>query len=72
MIVVTGGAGFIGSNLLAALEAAGARGLVVRDRLGTGERWRDIAKRDIATIIAPENLIAIRASATRTSSHSIL
>ncbi len=68
MIVVTGGAGFIGSNLLAALEAAVARGLVIRDRLGTGEKWRNIAKRDIA----PENLIAIRASATRTSSHSIL
>ncbi len=58
MIVVTGGAGFIGSNLLAGLEAAGARGLVVCDRLGAGEKWRNIAKRDIATIIAPENLIA--------------
>ena len=50
MIVVTGGAGFIGSNLLAGLEAAGARGLVVCDRLGTGDKWRNIAKRDLATI----------------------
>ncbi len=57
MIVVTGGAGFIGSNLLAGLEAAGTRGLVVCDRLGSDDKWRNIAKRDIATIIAPENLI---------------
>ncbi len=57
MIVVTGGAGFIGSNLLAGLEAAGAKGLVVCDRMGTGEKWRNIAKRDIAAIIAPEELI---------------
>ena len=34
MIVVTGGAGFIGSNLLAGLETIGARALVVCDRLG--------------------------------------
>ena len=57
MIVVTGGAGFIGSNLLAGLEARGARGLVVCDRLGTDDKWRNIAKRDIATIVAPEDLI---------------
>ncbi len=57
MIVVTGGAGFIGSNLLAGLEAGGARALVVCDRLGDGDKWRNIAKRDIATVIAPENLI---------------
>ena len=58
MIVVTGGAGFIGSNLLAGLETIGARALVVCDRLGGDDKWRNIAKRDIATIIAPEKLIA--------------
>ena len=58
MIVVTGGAGFIGSNLLAGLETIGARALVVCDRLGGDDKWRNIANRDIATIIAPEKLIA--------------
>ena len=57
MIVVTGGAGFIGSNLLAGLEARGARGLVVCDRLGAGDKWRNIAKRDIANVVAPEDLL---------------
>lgn len=56
MIVVTGGAGFIGSNLVAALEAAGQRDLVVCDWLGRDEKWRNIAKRDLADLIAPEAL----------------
>jgi ADP-L-glycero-D-manno-heptose 6-epimerase len=56
MIVVTGGAGFIGSNLLAALEERGLGDLVVCDRLGTGEKWRNIAKRELADIVAPEDL----------------
>lgn len=57
MIVVTGGAGFIGSNLVAALEERGRTELVVCDRLGTDEKWRNIAKREIADLIEPENLL---------------
>jgi ADP-L-glycero-D-manno-heptose 6-epimerase len=57
MIVVTGGAGFIGSNLLAGLEQAGYEELVVCDRLGKDERWRNLAKRELADIIPPEALL---------------
>lgn len=56
MILVTGGAGFIGSCLLAALERRGERELVVCDRLGSGEKWRNIAKRALADIVPPEEL----------------
>src|SRR5579863_886359 len=56
MIVVTGGAGFIGSNLLAALEARGERDLAVVDRLGRGDKWRNIGKRELAALVAPEAL----------------
>ncbi len=56
MIVVTGGAGFIGSNLVAALEARGHHDVVVVDRLGTDERWRNVAKRELADIVAPEGM----------------
>jgi len=56
MYVVTGGAGFIGSNLLAALEARGDGELVVVDRLRSNDKWRNIAKREIAEIVAPEHL----------------
>lgn len=57
MIVITGGAGFIGSNLVAALEERGERDLVVCDRLGQDEKWRNLSKRELAAIIPPEALL---------------
>ncbi len=56
MIVVTGGAGFIGSNILAGLEAAGRRSLVVVDRLRSNDKWRNIAKRELADVVHPDSL----------------
>jgi ADP-L-glycero-D-manno-heptose 6-epimerase len=56
MYVVTGGAGFIGSNLLAALEERNDAALVVVDRLRNHEKWRNIAKREVAEIVPPEGL----------------
>ena len=58
MIVITGGAGFIGSNLAAALEERGERDLVICDRLGHDAKWRNIAKREIAGLLPPETLLA--------------
>lgn len=56
MIIVTGGAGFIGSNILAGLESAGYKDLVAVDWLGTGDKWKNIAKRELAAVITPEQL----------------
>jgi len=53
-VLVTGGAGFIGSNVVAAL--ARSADVVVCDRLGRDERWRNLAKHDIAELVAPERL----------------
>ncbi|MCE2509747.1 MAG: ADP-glyceromanno-heptose 6-epimerase [Alphaproteobacteria bacterium] len=58
MIVVTGGAGFIGSNLLAGLEAQGEGPLVVCDRLDDGEKWQNVAKRSLYDIVRPDELPA--------------
>lgn len=57
-ILVTGGAGFIGSNIVAALEAAGTGRLVVVDRLGTDSKWRNIARRTLWDLVTPEALPA--------------
>ena len=54
MIIVTGGAGFIGSNLVAGLEQVVGGDIVVVDSLGTGDKWRNIAKRELAEIVAPD------------------
>lgn len=56
MLVVTGGGGFIGSVLCAALNDAGRSDLVIVDRFGTGDKWRNIAKRDFFEIVPPDGL----------------
>ncbi len=56
MLIVTGGAGFIGSVLVAALNEAGHDDIVIVDRLGSDERWRNLAKRDFHEIVAIDAL----------------
>ena len=56
MYVITGGAGFIGSNVAQALEARGAGPLVVCDRLRDGDKWRNIAKRTLHDIVHPDHI----------------
>lgn len=54
MIIVTGGAGFIGSNIVKELDEKGYKDIVVIDWLGTDDKWRNIAKRELAAIVEPE------------------
>jgi ADP-L-glycero-D-manno-heptose 6-epimerase len=56
MLLVTGGAGFIGSNVVASLNEAGRTDVVVSDRLRCGDKWRNLAKRDLADVVAPADL----------------
>jgi ADP-L-glycero-D-manno-heptose 6-epimerase len=56
MLLVTGGAGFIGSNLVAALNDAGRADVVVCDLLGHDGKWRNLAKRQLADIVLPAEL----------------
>ena len=56
MYFITGGAGFIGSNLLAALEQRGDSPLVVCDRLRSNDKWRNIGKRELSDIVHPEQM----------------
>lgn len=56
MIVVTGGAGFIGSNIAAALERRASEEIVVVDWLGDAEKWKNIAKRPLTDVVPPEDI----------------
>jgi ADP-L-glycero-D-manno-heptose 6-epimerase len=55
MLVVTGGAGFIGSNLVAALEELGSDAVAVCDGIADGKDL-NIAKRRDISLIAPAEL----------------
>ena len=57
MLLVTGGAGFIGSNVVAALNEAGRSDIVVNDVLGGDSKWRNLGKRQVADVIAPPDLL---------------
>lgn len=56
MIIVTGGTGFIGSNIIHALEQHGYKDIAIVDVFGTGDKWRNVAKREIAAIVDPKDL----------------
>jgi ADP-L-glycero-D-manno-heptose 6-epimerase len=57
MLLVTGGAGFIGSNVVAALNDAGRADVVVSDLLGQDGKWRNLAKRQLADFVPPTELM---------------
>jgi ADP-L-glycero-D-manno-heptose 6-epimerase len=57
MLLVTGGAGFIGSNVVAALNDAGRADVVVCDVLGDSGKWCNLAKRQLADIVPPPELL---------------
>ncbi|MBW5435790.1 ADP-glyceromanno-heptose 6-epimerase [Bradyrhizobium canariense] len=56
MLLVTGGAGFIGSNVVAALNEAGRSEVVVCDFLGNEGKWRNLAKRQLMDVVPPAEL----------------
>lgn len=55
MIVVTGGAGFIGSNIVKALNAQGRTDIIVVDNLKNGQKFVNIADCDIADYLDKED-----------------
>jgi ADP-L-glycero-D-manno-heptose 6-epimerase len=58
MLLVTGGAGFIGSNIVAAFNDTGRADVVVCDLLGDAGKWRNLAKRQLADIVPPAELMS--------------
>jgi len=56
VIVVTGGSGFIGSNLIAGLEDRDEADLVVCDRQPQADKCRNLSKRELAALVLPDQL----------------
>ena len=61
MIIITGGAGFIGSYLQGELHARGEETVVV-DWLGSDDKWRNLRQHTPSRVIAPEDLEAFLAT----------
>jgi ADP-L-glycero-D-manno-heptose 6-epimerase len=56
MILVTGGAGFIGSNLVASLNDRGVTDIAVNDHLGSLAKERNLKNRRYSGIVSPDEL----------------
>ena len=56
MIIVTGGTGFIGSNIVADLNEAGRNDIILVDDLGSQAKWKNIAKRRFQDVVLPHEL----------------
>ena len=57
MIVVTGGAGFIGSALIAALNGRGTDDILVVDQLGTDQRWKNLRNLSFADYVEKDDFL---------------
>lgn len=57
MIIVTGGAGFIGSNLVLALNARGYDGVLVVDNLSNGIKYKNLVECQISDYLDKQDFI---------------
>jgi ADP-L-glycero-D-manno-heptose 6-epimerase len=58
MFLVTGGAGFIGSNVVATLNEAGHSDIVINDLIAPGDgKSRNLEKRQVAELVPPADLM---------------
>ncbi len=56
MLLVTGGAGFIGSNVVASLNETGRADIAVNDVLGSEGKWHNLAACQLADFVPPADL----------------
>ncbi len=54
MLVVTGGAGFIGSVLVSMLNARGRRDILIVDEYGDGLKWKNLRGKSFLDVVEPD------------------
>ncbi len=59
MIVVTGGSGFIGSAIVAALNARGENDILIVDHLGKSEKWKNLVGLDYVDYVEKEDFLQL-------------
>lgn len=59
MLIVTGGAGFIGSGLIAALNARGLDDILVVDELGKDNRWKNLCGLSFSDYIEKDDFLEL-------------
>lgn len=59
MIIVTGGSGFIGSAIVAALNAKGVKDILIVDILGTDEKWKNLRNLSFTDYLEAKNFLEI-------------
>ncbi|MFI4912019.1 MAG: ADP-glyceromanno-heptose 6-epimerase [Sedimentisphaeraceae bacterium JB056] len=59
MIIVTGGAGFIGSAIIAGLNKAGFDDIIVVDELGSDEKWKNLRRLKFADYLEKEDFLEL-------------
>ena len=57
-IIVTGAAGFIGRNSVGELNSRGYANLILVDKLGTDEKWKNLRGLQFEDLISPDALLA--------------
>ncbi|MCD4651853.1 MAG: ADP-glyceromanno-heptose 6-epimerase [Candidatus Cloacimonetes bacterium] len=57
MFVVTGGAGFIGSALVAKLNDEGIQDIIIVDDLGTGDKWKNLVNLQFSDYIHKDTFL---------------
>ena len=65
MIIITGATGFIGSNIVADLNARGRTDLLLVDDPGTQGKWKNIAKRRFLDVVDYRKLDALLPTLTK-------
>ncbi len=58
MLIVTGGAGFLGSAVVWKLNAMGREDILIVDDLGTSEKWRNLVNRRFAEYLHKDEFLA--------------